>query len=119
VAVGNHTSWSPDFTGGVGYYSKTSATLGLKRKDAFRLLRKLRDDESVDQISYTDSQGQVTIRNLAGKKDAWVGAFHEKFELPTSKRDPYHRSSTVDMRPGETSEINLTMRRKGADLIGK
>ena len=120
VSLSSYTSWSPDFTCGIGYYSKTSVTLGLKKDEAYRQLDKSRDvDKDESRSNITDSNGQATIHNLAGKKDTWVGAFHEDFELPPGKRSPYHRSASVDLKPGEMSEITLTLQRKGVEIIGK
>lgn len=120
VAMGSHYSWTPAFTFGIGYYQRTSIMLGRSEEEARRLMDKLHGNDDADtEPRLTDSNGQVLIRRLAGKKNSWIAVDHPNFDLPPGQRNRFHRQATVDLTPGQTTEIKLALERKGAEIIGK
>lgn len=120
VAMGSHSSWTPAFTHGIAHHPKTSFTLLHNKEEAARLFDKLHSDVAMDFHQHTtDSNGQVVIQHLAGKKNTWIAVDHPNFDLPASKRNRFNRNATVDLKPGQTTEIKLTLQRKGVDIIGK
>jgi len=70
-------------------------------------------------MATTDKSGKATLHALSGKRGEGVKLEHEQFELGTMKNAPFHRGLHVDLIPGQTTEVKLTVHPKGIEVLGR
>ena len=84
---------------------------------------KLTSSDPLDRIGHyiatTDKSGKATIHALPGKRGQNIELEHGTLELPTLQNAPFHRGVHVDLTPGETTEVNLTLQTKGIEVLGQ
>ena len=122
VYMSPNVSWFPGLGGIVGLFHRTVDGLGKtadELKASFMAKAKLTAADPGDMIgryrAVTDKTGKATIHALPGKRGQNANVEHEQFELPTPKDLPFHRTVYVDLWPGETTAVHLTVQAKGVE----
>ena len=119
---------APGPGGVIGMYSRTVDILG-KTADEMRAFfgekrqAALASDDPDDRfgryMAKTDKSGKATLRALPGKRSELIILEHEQFELGTLKHAAFHRGANVDLTPGQTTEVKLTVQKKGVEVLGR
>ncbi len=119
---------APGPGGIIGTYFRTVDSLGKTTKElrtASREKRKtvLASNNSKDRFGrymvMTGKSGKATLRALPGKRGEGIKLEHERFELGPMKHAPFHRGENVDLTPGQTTEVKLTVQKKGVEVLGR
>ena len=116
------------FGGIIGLYFRTVDSLGKTTEEMLTAPLQKRqaalasddpDDRFGRYMAKTDKSGKATLHALPGKRSELIILEHEQFELGTLKHATFHRGVNVDLTPGQTTEVTLTVQKKGVEVLGR
>lgn len=114
--------WTPGGSNIVAQnFFRSEELLGFSEEDLEKhWAEKMRDRwKTYPFTATTDAKGHCLIHDLPGKRGQSFQMEHAEYELQAIEPIPFHRTWHVDLTPGDTYQAELTLQRKGKQVLGK